>query len=295
MRLHMIDTDEGLLQLVGERLPKIQTYEQRTYETGAKCRRDAIEFLAANIRTLQRLLNHGHDQPLMSSGGQLGYNASVVLVNELRRDNVRPHASVLDDRSGCFITRCLYTKHSHINKLSKNRPQLQQFPAFRIFDPKNRILSRMFMNHRFVLLLWITVLVPAALQAQEKRFGLGIIIGEPTGISGKLWLSQTNAIDGGIAWSFTKNSSLHLHADYLWHVYDAIESPEIVPLYWGVGGRMKTGNKGDARIGVRFVFGVNYIFKKLPVDIFFELGPIMDVIPETSLRINGGLGGRYFF
>src|SRR5215472_7883144 len=33
-------------------------------------------------------------------------------------------------------------------------------------------------------------------------FGLGILAGEPTSLSGKLWLSATTAIDAGAGWSF---------------------------------------------------------------------------------------------
>lgn len=31
--------------------------------------------------------------------------------------------------------------------------------------------------------------------AQERRFGLGVIIGEPTGISGKVWTSTLSTKD----------------------------------------------------------------------------------------------------
>lgn len=34
--------------------------------------------------------------------------------------------------------------------------------------------------------------------AQERRFGLGVIIGEPTGVSAKLWTSPVNAFDFGL-------------------------------------------------------------------------------------------------
>jgi hypothetical protein len=34
--------------------------------------------------------------------------------------------------------------------------------------------------------------------AQERRFGLGVILGEPTGISAKLWISPVNALDFGL-------------------------------------------------------------------------------------------------
>ncbi len=36
----------------------------------------------------------------------------------------------------------------------------------------------------------------------EHRFGAGIILGEPTGVSLKYWLNDTMAIDGAIGASF---------------------------------------------------------------------------------------------
>jgi len=38
--------------------------------------------------------------------------------------------------------------------------------------------------------------------AQDRGFGLGIIVGEPTGLSFKKWSGDTTAIGGAIAWSF---------------------------------------------------------------------------------------------
>ncbi|KPK98018.1 MAG: hypothetical protein AMJ90_10080, partial [candidate division Zixibacteria bacterium SM23_73_2] len=62
-----------------------------------------------------------------------------------------------------------------------------------------------------VLLVWGNVF------AQEDGFGLGVIVGEPTGICGKLWTSGRTAVDGAVAWSFEGESSVHLHADFLYH------------------------------------------------------------------------------
>jgi len=41
----------------------------------------------------------------------------------------------------------------------------------------------------------------------EKRLGVGVIVGEPTGASVKYWLNDTLAVDGAAGWS------LHDHTD----------------------------------------------------------------------------------
>jgi hypothetical protein len=66
-----------------------------------------------------------------------------------------------------------------------------------------------------------------------------------------------------------------------------------MPFYYGIGGRIKTSD--DARIGVRVPLGLAYLFQNVPVDIFLEVVPILDLTPKTDFRINAALGARYFF
>ena len=146
-----------------------------------------------------------------------------------------------------------------------------------------------------LLLLCLLMFSSAMLKAQGKGYGIGIIIGEPTGISGKMWLSKTNAIDAGLAWSFVKPGSIHLHGDYLWHTSAVVDSSHKIPLYFGIGGRLKFGDKETGRVGVRITGGVDFMLESAPIDIFIELAPIMDLVPATELAINGGIGARFFF
>ena len=133
--------------------------------------------------------------------------------------------------------------------------------------------------------------------AQDGQFGLGIIIGEPTGPCFKLWTSQRTAVDGAVAWSFAKNTGIHLHADYLLHVYDLIDVEKgRLPLYYGIGGRIRfaEGDRDD-NIGIRIPVGLEYLFDNAPLDIFFEIVPILDLTPDTDLDFNAAAGVRYFF
>ena len=128
--------------------------------------------------------------------------------------------------------------------------------------------------------------------AQEKGFGLGVILGEPTGVSGKSWVSQRNAVDGGLAWSFGDNGSIHIHADYLWHFGGTIESSERITPYVGVGARVAAGNGGV--FGIRVPVGLVWWPRNAPIDVFVELVPIVDLAPATELRANGGVGVRFY-
>ena len=131
--------------------------------------------------------------------------------------------------------------------------------------------------------------------AQNQGFGIGLILIEPTGVSAKGWVSENNALDLGLAWSFQKEGSFHAHADYLWHFPEVISSTEQFTLYTGIGARILARRKDNALLGVRVVGGLAYWPRGVPLDIFVEVAPIVDLAPATELSANGGIGVRFFF
>lgn len=151
------------------------------------------------------------------------------------------------------------------------------------------------MKLRLLFLLILLLVTFSSSYSQEKGFGLGIIIGEPTGLSAKYWTTATNAFDFGLGYSFSpKNSRLHLHADYLFHSTLA-NTPEKFYLYYGPGVRIKTREDDDSVLGIRGAVGIIWVPKNTPLDFFFEVVPVFTLIPATSFDINAGLGARYYF
>lgn len=142
----------------------------------------------------------------------------------------------------------------------------------------------------FFLLFAVTVFANA-----QGKFGLGIIVGEPTGISGKYHLSSESAIDGAIGWSSYKYGATHIHMDYLQNF--AKLGPE-VPVYFGVGGRIKFKNNDkneDLRLAARIPVGIVYEPTTVPIDLFVELVPMLDLTPATEFSWNAAFGIRYYF
>ena len=143
--------------------------------------------------------------------------------------------------------------------------------------------------------------------AQDRGFGLGIIIGEPTGVSAKLWTSNKNAFDFGLGWSiggdrigkydgyYNGGSRVHFHMDYLWHSFEAIHSSERFPLYYGFGGRVNSGAGYNSSVAVRGVFGIAWMPRDTPIDIFLELVPSLQLTSSTGFGLDAGIGARYFF
>jgi|WetSurMetagenome_2_1015567.scaffolds.fasta_scaffold31621_3 hypothetical protein len=148
----------------------------------------------------------------------------------------------------------------------------------------------------FIFLLFS---INISLKAQQSGTGIGIMLGEPSGLSIKKWLTSSTAFDAGVGWSFTENGSIHLHGDYLIHNFDLINaSNKKVPVYFGLGVRIKmkgdTDTKGNS-IGVRVPVGVAYPFTGSPFDAFIEVVPILDLSPDARLSFNGAIGVRYYF
>ena len=136
--------------------------------------------------------------------------------------------------------------------------------------------------------------------AQSRGFGLGVIIGEPTGLSAKLWQTRRTALDFGAAWSFVDDADFHLHMDFLWHRFDLIHVDEgQLPLYFGLGGRVKfhdqESDNQDTEVGISFPVGLDYLFDSVPFDLFLEVVPILDVAPDSDVTLNASLGFRYWF
>ena len=147
--------------------------------------------------------------------------------------------------------------------------------------------------------LWISILLISVIclgqtLAQDEGFGLGVLLGEPTGINFKAWTGYKTAVVGTAAWSFGHQNSFQANIDYIFHDFDLIKlEDEHLPVYYGIGVRIKTTT--DVLMGIRIPLGINYMFKKAPLDIFVELVPVFDVAPKTELYLNGGIGIRYFF
>ncbi len=130
--------------------------------------------------------------------------------------------------------------------------------------------------------------------SQSKKIGAGIIVGEPTGLSFKYWLTEKTALDAGFAWSFVDENAFQIQADYLIHNFNLIKvSKGKLPFYFGIGGRLKFST--DVILGVRVPLGLAYIFADEPIDVFLEIVPILDLLPKTDFTIGAAIGGRYFF
>jgi len=131
--------------------------------------------------------------------------------------------------------------------------------------------------------------------AQQNGFGLGVVLGDPTGISAKMWSTDNTALDFGLGYSFTSNNSLFdFYADYVFHNSEWIQAEENFVVYYGPGARLQL-HESQSRLGVRGVIGILWLPRNTSFDLFIEAAPILDIIPATKFDFDGGIGGRYYF
>ena len=137
----------------------------------------------------------------------------------------------------------------------------------------------------------------------KGTFGLGLILGEPTGLSAKLYLKDDQAIQGAVGFAFV-GGGLHVHADYVWHPY-ILQDRElfVLPVYIGPGVRVidyRDGRDGDSlAIGARVVGGILFDFKQIPLDAFVEVAGVLEYEfadgEGLGLALNAGAGARFYF
>ncbi|MFW5685991.1 MAG: hypothetical protein ACOC0O_04985 [Spirochaetota bacterium] len=141
-----------------------------------------------------------------------------------------------------------------------------------------------------ILIAILALLAPAVATAQQRSgVGLGIVIGEPSGISAISWLGGGNAVDFVAAWSFSGPGSIYVHADYQFHGW--IEQP--LSAFVGLGGVLIL--QEQPLLGVRVPFGLTFLFQEVPMDVFVEVAPGVTLGTDTLPLYGGGIGFRFYF
>jgi len=152
------------------------------------------------------------------------------------------------------------------------------------------------MKIKYCAIVLIIFFATNALALERKKFGVGIIAGEPTGITIKYMLDDKSAIDAGVGWETGGDNEFHIYGDYLYHMNDLIKVTHgKLPLYFGGGLRFIDREKKKDKLGIRIPVGIEYLFKDLPLGAFFELVPILNLTPDTDFDFEAGIGIRFFF
>lgn len=136
-------------------------------------------------------------------------------------------------------------------------------------------------------------------------FGVGLILGEPTGISAKMYLRGDQAVQAAVGSAFV-GGGLQVHADYVWHPWALERRPSFALMaYLGPGLRViqYDGGRGaddDVAVGLRAVLGMVFDFTEVPLDAFLEVAGVGEYAfgedaGGAAVALNAGAGARYYF
>ncbi len=126
---------------------------------------------------------------------------------------------------------------------------------------------------------------------QANRFGLGLVLFDPSGLTAKIWLKKAGAIDGALGWSGMEPHNLQVQADYLFFSTPIASDQNIqFSFYLGVGGKVIFQDNDNAWF--RIPLGFDVVLKKTPLNIFFEIAPSFDF---DEINLYGAIGVRYIF
>ena len=147
-----------------------------------------------------------------------------------------------------------------------------------------------------------TTAPPPLLSRDAEGFGVGVILGAPTGLSFGWRPGNTLTYDGAVAWSFARGS-LSTHVDARIDIADAgnEDFPDTsFPIYIGVGPRLRLGDvvgdgqDADFDLGIRVPVGMSVIHDNVPIEGFVELVPGIGLYPSTAFLFDAALGIRLY-
>jgi hypothetical protein len=144
------------------------------------------------------------------------------------------------------------------------------------------------------LAVLLALLWSAPARADKGEFGLGLIVGQPTGLTAAFGLSENTAIDAALGLALFDGRDFYLHVEFLYVLPTLVnESAFDLNAYLGIGGWFVAA--GEAVIGARAPFGLSLDFNNAPIQIFAELSVLLAIAPGTDGAIRGAAGFRYYF
>ena len=152
----------------------------------------------------------------------------------------------------------------------------------------------MSMKHAFMVVFLVAALASSQARAAEKeKFGAGVVLGVPFGVTAKYWLDTRYAVqshlgvsDGNLTW----NADLLKNFD---EILPRKHPGSRMPLYAGLGLKLKT--ETDTFVGIRFVGGVSMFHSSKPIEFFAEIAPVLRFAPSEGGAFDGAVGVRRYF
>ena len=136
----------------------------------------------------------------------------------------------------------------------------------------------------------VVFLLTAGAEAKPPSgFGIGLLVGEPMGVT--LKFLGPHGVQIHVFYDFSDEYP-GVSADYVWHV--PIASDPAMAFFFG-GGVKLIPKVGAYRFGLRVPIGLNLTLDDLPFEFFAEVAPGLRLLPKTKFDIDGAMGARVYF
>ena len=131
----------------------------------------------------------------------------------------------------------------------------------------------------------------AADSEQSHEFGLGIVLGEPSGLNAQFYWGPQTAIDVTAAWSF--HDWFMVAGDFQVYNY-VLDSPREWNWYYGLGTYLALPKNDHGSFGVRIPLGLRYHVPHSVVDVWAEVDPALKLVDKTAADLQGGIGVTFW-
>jgi hypothetical protein len=150
------------------------------------------------------------------------------------------------------------------------------------------------------LVLLVVMLALAAPASADV--GLGVFVGEPTGLDLKIGLSARGGLDMVFGWDTFRDSRDHYaHVTYLATLAVGHGNSVIVPIRLGLGGAIYDDGSFDngTNLAVRAPLQIGLKFRHSPIEVYGEVALKLTFYDEHDNRddvdLDGGIGFRVYF
>jgi hypothetical protein len=146
----------------------------------------------------------------------------------------------------------------------------------------------------------LALLMVAAFRSTSRAeaIGIGLFLGEPSGLDIKVGLSAKSSIDIVIGQtSFREGRTDYLHLTWLLTPFVARGRSVLVPFRIGIGAAAIGVVDDNAHAAVRVPLEIGFRFRRTPIEIYGEVAVKGVFVEEDFIRfdVDGGIGIRFYF
>jgi hypothetical protein len=132
--------------------------------------------------------------------------------------------------------------------------------------------------------------------ARAESIGIGVFLGEPTGLDINIGLQRRSALDIVLGASrFDEGRVSYGHLQYLVVLGVARGQSINVPFRLGVGVAFYGVTEDATAVAARVPFQLGLRFRRTPLEIYGEIAFVVQLIDDIDTDVDGGIGIRVYF